>query len=64
MILRKGGALLYFAFSNFFLNDFWVPRRGTYLGQTKNSTCGKNFSPPIEKFVLPTNQTQSGLEDT
>ena len=55
MISRKGGTLLYYAFS--------VPGRGTYLGK-KNSTNGKNFSPPIEKYVLPTNQTQRSLEDT
>ena len=66
MILRKGGTLLYFAFSNFFFNDFWVPRRRTYLGQKQNNSLGKKFSspPPIEKYVLPTNQTHRGLENT
>ena len=66
-LLRKVGLDMKFDFSNFF-NDFWVPRRGIHLGQTKNSTRGKkNFSPPppnIEKYVLPTNQTQRGLEGT
>ena len=39
---------------------------GTYIGQTKNITRGKNFcpNPPnLDKFLLPTNLTDRCLED-
>ena len=37
---------------------------GALIYAKKNSTHGKNISPHIKKYVLPTNQTQKGLEDT